>query len=126
MTDEKRKELFLEEWNDLDRRTKIAIYNEYCSEHGDGDNVFEYFDEDFFKVFFDGENPMDVARAVYFGNIQSWEDEYIRFNAYGNLETFSVWDAEEEANNHTDEIYQYEDTWESYITIDDEDEEEEE
>lgn len=29
----------------------------------------------------------DAARATYFGDIRNWNDPYIRFNAYGNLET---------------------------------------
>lgn len=42
------------------------------------------FDEEFFETF---ESRMEVARATYFGNIQSWNDTYIRLNVYGNLES---------------------------------------
>lgn len=47
--------------------------------------AWEYFDEEFFKIFFS--DPIEAARATYFGNIQNWNDKYIRFNAYGNLES---------------------------------------
>ncbi|WP_412921705.1 hypothetical protein [Lactococcus raffinolactis] len=34
----------------------------------------------------------DVAQAVFFGNIKSWNDDYIGFNGYGNFETYSETD----------------------------------
>ena len=45
------------------------------------------FDEEFFETFLHDRSPYDVALMTYFGKIQSWSDPYIRFNAYGNLET---------------------------------------
>ena len=45
------------------------------------------FDEEFFETFLHDKSPYDVALMTYFGKIQSWSDPYIRFNAYGNLET---------------------------------------
>lgn len=58
------------------------------------DSLEEYqvysFDEEFFELYFSG-NVIDAVRATYFGNIQNWRDEYIRFNAYGNLESMNEW-----------------------------------
>lgn len=56
------------------------------------------FDEDFFDTFFAGK-PMEAARATFFGNI-NWADNYIRFNAYGNLVScyhpeYDEWEVEE-------------------------------
>ena len=45
---------------------------------------WEVFDAEFFQIFF--ADPMEAARATHFGNI-NWSDNYIRFNAYGNLES---------------------------------------
>ena len=54
------------------------------------------FDDEFFMIF---ESPMEAARAVYFGNIQSWGDSWIRLNGLGNCEsTYSIdydYDAED-------------------------------
>lgn len=43
------------------------------------------FSEETIKMLFD--DPMEAIRATYFGNIQSWNDPYIRLNAYNNLES---------------------------------------
>lgn len=47
--------------------------------------VWEEFSDDFFDIYFSG-RPMEAARATHFGNV-NWSDNWIRFNAYGNLET---------------------------------------
>lgn len=118
-------EKFTEEFKNLTDREKIAIYNEYCLEHGDSDKMLYDFDEEFFEMAFEGKGYMEVARATFFGNIQNWSDEYIRFNAYGNLESLSEYDAVEVAEDHVNEIYEYEDVW-NYNIEDEEDEDEEE
>lgn len=119
-------EKFTEEFNNLSSNNKIAIYNEYCSEHGDTDKMLYDFDEEFFEMAF-GNDPIEAARATFFGNIQNWSDEYIRFNGYGNLESLSKYDAIEVAEDHIDDIYEYEDVWEYYIeSEEDEDEDEDE
>lgn len=104
-------EKFTEEFKNLTDREKIAIYNEYCLEHDDSDKMVYDFDEEFFEMAFEGKEPMEICRATFFGNITSWNDEYIRFNAYGNLESLSEYDAVEVAEDHVNEIYEYEDVW---------------
>ena len=116
-------EKFTEEFKNLTDREKIAIYNEYCLEHGDSDKMLYDFDEEFFEMAFEGKEPMEICRATFFGNIQNWSDEYIRFNAYGNLESLSEYDAVEVAEDHVNEIYEYEDVW-NYNIEDEEDEDE--
>ena len=56
------------------------------------------FDEEFFETFLHDRSPYDVALMTYFGKIQSWSDPYIRFNAYGNLESTDEIDFEPYAN----------------------------
>jgi len=119
ITFEKFKELF----EDLDRSEKISIYNEYCLEHGCGEDMLQYFDEEFFDTYF--EDKMEVCRATFFGDIKSWSDEYIRFNAYGNLESVSDLEAEDIVEDSLEEIFEHPDVWEDYIE-DDEDEDENE
>lgn len=115
-------EVFTDKFNDLSVSNKVAIFNEFCLEHGDSNNMLNYFDEEFFSMAFS--NPMEAARATFFGGIESWSDEYIRFNAYGNLESLSEYQAESEIEYYIEDIFEHPDVWEDYID-DDEDEENE-
>ena len=71
----------------------------------------EYYEIDleiyeFTEVFFEesGMSAYDVARAVYFGNIKSWNDEYIGFNGYGNFETYSETDYESQIDIYVKDL----------------------
>lgn len=116
-------ETFCEKFNELDTATKIRIYNEYCLEYGYSENYLSYFDEEFFDTYLP--TRMESARAAFFGHL-NWGDELIRLDAYGNLESLDYYDAEQEIDNYTEEIYNCQDIWEDYIEDDDEEEEEEE
>jgi hypothetical protein len=75
------------DYENLDDSEKVSLWNEYCQESKGGeDQIFE-FDEEFFEMCFSGSNPMEVARAASFGSL-NWSDDYIKFNGYGNLESF--------------------------------------
>jgi len=115
-------ERFTEEFSNLYIDEKVAIYNAYCQEVCSEDEIWD-FDEDFFERMFS--NPMESARATFFGNIQSWNDPYIKFNGYGNLESLSEYDAEQEIDDYLQEIFAHEDVWEDYIDNEDDEEEEE-
>lgn len=65
------------------------------------DYCYEINDEDFFNVYFT--EPMEAVRAAYFGEYK-YSDDYVRFNAYGNLKSISTWDFEQELKDGTDEI----------------------
>ena len=115
-------EVFTDKFTDLSVSNRVAIFNEFCLEYGNSDNMLYSFDEDFFSMAFS--NPMEAARATYFGDIESWNDEYIRFNAYGNLESLSEYSVEGEIEYYIEDIFEHPDVWEDYID-DDEDEENE-
>ena len=52
------------------------MVNECNSWNGSLEDYYVYsFDEEFFEMFF--ENPMEAARATFFGNIQNWYDFYL-------------------------------------------------
>lgn len=74
------------EKQNLDNASLEDIYNQLDSEYIE--NIIDWvpFDDDFWEIYFKND-PYEAARATYFGNIQNWNDEYIRFNGYGNLET---------------------------------------
>lgn len=67
-------------------------------------DYLEYYenDEEFFNMFFEG-RPMEVARATYYGNY-NFMDEYVHFNGYGNLESCSEYEYEDELKSYIDEI----------------------
>ena len=72
------------EEHDLSNLTIADIYEQIDDENGIID--WQLNDDEFWEIYFD-DNPQEAARATYFGDIRNWNDPYIRFNAYGNLET---------------------------------------
>ena len=60
------------------------------------------FDDDFFDNYI--ESKQEAARAVFFGNIHNWMDEYIRFNGYGNLESLNSYQYAKELEEGANEI----------------------
>ena len=117
-------EVFEEKFKELSIGERLSIFNTYCIEHGDPDDQIHSFDEEFFNVYFEN-NPMEAVRAAFFGKIESWNDEYIKFNAYGNLESMSEYEVLGEIDYYLEEIFDNPDTWRDYIDDDDEDNEEE-
>ena len=113
-----RYETFVEKFGELSTSEKVNIFNEYCIEYGDSDNMLNSFDEDFFEMAFS--NPMEAARATFFGDIQNWSDEYIRFDGYGNLESVNEYDVDNEIEGYLEDIFENPDTWEGYIDDDEE------
>ena len=61
---------------------------------------------------------MEAARATYFGKIESWNDEYIKFNAYGNLESMSEYEVLGEIDYYLEDIYEHDEIWGNYIDED--------
>lgn len=117
-------ETFEEKFKELSIGERLSIFNTYCIEHGDPDDQIHSFDEEFFNVYFEN-NPMEAARATFFGKIESWNDDYIKFNAYGNLESISEYEVLGEIDYYLEEIFDNPDTWRDYIDDDEEDNEEE-
>ena len=72
-------------------------------------------DEEFFDMFFEGK-PAELARAIYYGDF-NYNDEYIKFNGYGNLETFSKYDYEELLEENIEEITENLIEYAEYISI---------
>ena len=71
------------------------------------DNSLEYLeywdnDEEFFTTFFHND-PMEAVRASYYGNY-NFNDDFVRFNGYANLESFNDWELEKEYKEHIDDI----------------------
>ena len=64
----------------------------------------QWFDnnEEFYNSFF-LDNPMELARAIYYGNYEYCHD-YVKFNGYGNLETTDRYGLVKECKYYIDEI----------------------
>ena len=80
-----------------------GIVNEINSIDGSLD-FLEYWDndEEFFNDFFFN-NPMEAVRSSFYGNYK-FCDEYVKFNGYGNLESFNDYDLEKEYKENIDDI----------------------
>lgn len=63
--------------------------------------VFEN-DEEFFKIFFK-DNILEAVRSVCYGDY-NYNDDYVKFNAYGNLESFNEYEFEEFLRENINEI----------------------
>lgn len=72
------------EEHDLSNLTIADIYEQIDDENDIID--WQPNDDEFWDIYF-GDNPQEAATATYFGDIRNWNDPYIRFNAYSNLET---------------------------------------
>ena len=75
-------------------------------------------DEEFFDMFFEGRSA-EVARAIYYGDY-NYNDEYVKFNAYENLESLSEYDYEELLKENIEEIIDCLIEYAEYISIDSE------
>ena len=67
-------------------------------------DYLEYYenDEEFFNTFFYN-NPSEAVRSSYYGDY-NYCDDYVRFNGYGNLESFNDYDLEREYKEYIDDI----------------------
>lgn len=70
--------------------TLVRAWNEFCwGENGSaGDAIYDSIEALHDEGLVDG---LELARAVFFGSVESWNDR-VYFNGYGNLE--STWDLE--------------------------------
>ena len=87
--------------NDLDTlKDVISELNSWnaCLDYLD---VYEN-DEEFFNIFFEGK-PAELARAIYYGDF-NYNDNYIKFNGYGNLKTYSEYGYEKLLKENIEEI----------------------
>lgn len=58
----------------------------------------EYFYDDFFN------DKQEIARAVYYASNYNYTDEYVKFNAYGNLQTCCEYEKEQDLKDGVEEI----------------------
>ena len=82
--------------------TLLDVVSELNSWNGCLENLdFWENDEDFFNTFFN--NPMEAIRATYYGNY-NYNDDYVKFNGYGNIDSYSEYERIEEIKDNIDDI----------------------
>ena len=62
-------------------------------------------DEDFFDIYFS--NTIEAVRSVCYGNY-NYSDDLVRFDGYGNLESFDRWEYEDELKELIEEYLEEE------------------
>ena len=71
------------------------------------DGCFEesiYYDMDEFDELMSNYTPMEIAQMIFFNNDFNPNDDYFRFNAYGNIETADWHDVKVDAEDLKDDI----------------------
>ena len=66
----------------------VTLHNNYCEECNYMDDYIYYNDTDELQMLFDN-NVTEAMRAAYYGG-WCYPDKFMKFNAYGNLESSDV------------------------------------
>lgn len=80
-------EFFTDYLENLQTDELINLWNQKSEEQSDYEDKIYYNDEFFFDDYF-FTNASEAVRAVWYGNY-NYMDLYVKFNAYGNLESTS-------------------------------------
>ena len=89
--------------SDLDANQLREMVNEVNSWDSSLENLGYYENDDnFFNTYFSN-NVIEAVRAVSFGDY-NYSDDFVKFDAYGNLESASEYEFERELENNADEI----------------------
>jgi hypothetical protein len=114
-------EQITEALENLDDNELLSLWNEYQSEISGESQVYD-FDDEFFEGYFS--DPQECGRAVFFGKINSWNDKYIQFNGYGNLESSSYLSEMISVYDLANHIDSNQDNYDTFLeTIEEEEEE---
>ena len=108
---ESRFDFFACEFENLELSEKVAVYNKFKEENNDSDSEFHEFSEDVFNLF---PSPMAAAKAVSFGRVR-WADEWLKFNGYGHLVSFSNAQVLKEIESELEAIYECAESYADYI-----------
>jgi len=80
--------------SDLSTDQLIELNNLYCQECNLKGEIYTN-DEEFFEMFFSGAGGAEKAvRAAFYGEYR-YMDNYVKFNGYGNLESFDYFEVDD-------------------------------
>lgn len=83
--------------NDMNESQLIELNNDYCTSTSYHDDEIYTNDEEFFSTYFEND-VIGAVRAASYGNY-SYSHNYVKFNGYGNLESFSYFTADDLCEN---------------------------
>lgn len=87
----------IEAIHEMESSELIDLNNTYCQECNIDGEVW-HNDEEFFEVFFSETKPLDLLRSAHWGDYNP-NDNYVKFNGYGNLESFNYFGVKDLANS---------------------------
>ena len=96
------KEKIIEGLEELGTDELLSLCREINSYDGNLDQ-FDIFEMDEFDEMLEGKTPTEIVNSIRYGGFAS-TDEYFRFNGYGNIESLSYADIEEELDSYLGEI----------------------
>lgn len=102
----------------------VTVNNIYCDENGYSDSTIYSNDERFLSETF-GTDGDKAVRAVCFGKYE-YNDNWVKFNGYGNLETLSdigVNDLVESVETIAEYIFQHQELFNHFLDLEFDDEE---
>lgn len=88
---------------------KLNILKEMVELVNDSSNSLEHliaYNMDEIEEFTNGLDMLEVMRMIHFGNFNPMQ-ELFRFNGYGNLESLSDWEYDEEIMSYENDIVNY-------------------
>jgi predicted DNA-binding helix-hairpin-helix protein len=83
--------------NDMSESQLVELNNDYCTSASYHDDEIHTNDEDFFSTYFEND-VIGAVRAASYGNY-SYSHNYVKFNGYGNLESFSYFSTNDLCEN---------------------------
>ena len=97
------KDYLIDKWDSLDVYTKMSIVSIVNIYTGELDELNYYENnEDFFNTFYSGRLD-ELVRAICYGDY-NYTDEYVKINVYGNIESATIYNIENELDSCKDEI----------------------
>ena len=95
--------LIVKNASDLDASQLREMIIEVNGYDGSLENLEVYENEDYFFNTYFNNNVIEAVRAVSFGDY-NYSDDYVKVNAYGNLESLSEYEYAELLEDYADEI----------------------
>ena len=89
-----RKDSIITILKDMTSETQVSLWNLYCNEQNADDYIYDNDEYQLSEMFSGPSAVIDALRAVSYGDYR-FTDEYVKFNAYGNLVSFDSYDVEE-------------------------------
>lgn len=83
MTDEKLKEMLINQMYEMDEEEIMYLWNEYADDCRPDDVIYENEDDVLNDLF---RRPSDAVRAIYFGDY-TFKDPWFYFNGYANIQS---------------------------------------